>query len=1768
MSGSGNDIPVLVTTGDSAQQVTELTTRISNLYKEVGKLQGAFSGLENGNRAVSQLTQTINGLARVLSTVSSDVTFLNAAAQAANNTARAARELNLQQTAREGNRVLSQAYRSSDPDRVARTIAVTERELNSARIRQEQANQAAAQATGREIRAREAEYKRLTATIETLTNRLERLRETESRLAAEARIAPGVANRVVSRRIRQAYDQGDEALEDGLARVRDQADAAAARRQSAERRAQLRRDEQDRRAEEARLNAIPNALERRRTNLAANAAAFADPTLRGTALGNQQNRIILGLEALDRAIRDTTGNFTNLRVAVAASNQQISAQASLQNALDPRYQAVQTQLGVASFRNRLGIREAVNSDDELSSRDAALGRQQTLTRLFGDGGAGILQVQAGLLANYAILNNLFSAFTNTSQAVINFDDALKNLQAISASTNAQMNTLRTTIIGVSQGTKFTAIELTETATRLAQAGLSVNEIGAVLRSVALLATATGTTLATSADITTTALTVFRIRADETARVADQMTAALNLSKLTIDQVALGFQYVGNTAAEAGLSLTETTAVLATLANQGIRSGSTIGTGTRQLLTDLSQPSEDLRKRLRELGIGMDEINVRANGLTGVLSNLQRAGFTSADAFATMEVRAAEVFTALLRGTFDMATLTQGIQSASGAADANAVQMTSLRNRFLQLTNTINALAFTMSGPLISGLGAVVTGMNSFLGAVATNTGSLTVFGTVLAGLATTAVISWLFRLISGLGLVQAATTATVATFTAYSAALTSGAAGTAAMVLGVNALGLAMRALPLLAIVGGVTALFFAMREGTSTTRALAEEQERLKTASSEAKSAYDTQRQALQSVDEFMSQTIARSRSFNDETKTAAERQQALNSQVEEARQRFGSLSGAVYQSITSYQQLIQVLGTVRRDLNLTAQAAALTARETAYAELSGAQAQLGRIPSATERLNTLSDLGFRRPTDALLRANPNARAGDIDILLPQLPEGVRNNPEVRRALELALRSGAPSSAEETNRLRQYFGPTGEGRNLGLSPQLLSGLRDQLTQLGNLYGNIGRLTAQTQFSENSVTRTQFEGSPAFDRASSLSREATELFNRLGDPNSASTLTERQSRLTTLQAELEQRFNALREIREGLSESEKLIFDNSIPVTDLNRIRSQTEAYRRTLTETEIGAGRRAATRTIEANQRAIDELRSRSAERRDPAYVRELQREGERLLNEREQLQLAAVPAQARQELGANAPTDVVEADIRAQQETIRSRIAEQRSQLRRELGRSVAEDLTQQIAGLTETYRTLIQGNNRGGQQGSRAEIAAQRGRIEALIRQRGDILGLSPEAISAQINRIDQQGIRAGNSAGSRAADLAASQRDERESRNRSQELARINRQTNTDITATLTPGRADRALVEAARRDTNLLTEGALQAAQRQVNEADIAADIAQIDIRTRQIAQLAELAERINANLRSVNAQIAALPPEGRRSAAEIQRGIDLTAERQTLQGVLEQTQDQQRNAETLRERAEILRARRSERDSGSSIGQGFEGAWMQLQNQFSPQGQARAWETDFLNLFNNARNGFGNFVSSVASGSKTFGQALKDMGKSLAEMAFQIASNRLISMLFGYLLKIGVSYFGGSGLEPGADPSSPDFLGANGGQLFGVEGAYRGGIAVQRFARGGMVSGTHFGRDSVPALLAPGEGVLNRRAVSMIGTDTVKAMNDGLMQRSNGLTLYTPPTREPDQVNVYVVAPNEKPTLGPKDIIAVVDQNILNSGSTKALIRQVAVGGL
>ncbi|MFN4091634.1 MAG: phage tail tape measure protein [Brevundimonas sp.] len=202
-----------------------------------------------------------------------------------------------------------------------------------------------------------------------------------------------------------------------------------------------------------------------------------------------------------------------------------------------------------------------------------------------------------------------------------------------------------------------------------------------------------------------------------------------------------------------------------------------------------------------------------------------------------------------------------------------------------------------------------------------------------------------------------------------------------------------------------------------------------------------------------------------------------------------------------------------------------------------------------------------------------------------------------------------------------------------------------------------------------------------------------------------------------------------------------------------------------------------------------------------------------------------------------------------------------------------------------------------------------------------------------------------------------------------------------------------------------------------------------------------------------------------------------------------------------------------------------------------------------------LETFKTANQGFKSMVVDVLSGTKTMGDAFRDFSasvlSSLLDLAAEIIANEILKMIVG-------AFTGGTGIGGFKMP------GGGGTPGFGSLRAYHGG-ALPRFAQGGAAPF----RDSMLALVQPGEFIMSRTATDFIGRDALREMNSqGNRRMSRMPTLaQAMPQREKDEVNVWVVPPTQRPPVTKKDIVAAISEDIMLNGQTKKLIKNVQMGG-
>lgn len=199
----------------------------------------------------------------------------------------------------------------------------------------------------------------------------------------------------------------------------------------------------------------------------------------------------------------------------------------------------------------------------------------------------------------------------------------------------------------------------------------------------------------------------------------------------------------------------------------------------------------------------------------------------------------------------------------------------------------------------------------------------------------------------------------------------------------------------------------------------------------------------------------------------------------------------------------------------------------------------------------------------------------------------------------------------------------------------------------------------------------------------------------------------------------------------------------------------------------------------------------------------------------------------------------------------------------------------------------------------------------------------------------------------------------------------------------------------------------------------------------------------------------------------------------------------------------------------------------------------------------FTDMFNNIRTGLQSTVRDFATGTKSISQSFKGMARSIISDMLDIASKRAAGGLFS-LLGAGLgSLFGDSA---GAAPIQGL------GQISVTD------LPVPGLATGGIVTGGTPNKDSVLRSLMPGEAVLTKSAVSMIGEDTVNSLNSssGKITSSSSPKAMNDNSKDPAPLEqkLYLVDNRSQiPSLGPNDVIMIVADNLSKSGSLKRAVR-------
>lgn len=404
---------------------------------------------------------------------------------------------------------------------------------------------------------------------------------------------------------------------------------------------------------------------------------------------------------------------------------------------------------IAPFRK--GLNKAERAMDKMGRKMQQTGKNLSM------------KLTAPLAAIGAVSFNVFKGF----------EQEMSKVQAVSGATADEFKALSDNAKELGASTMFSAREVASLQTEFAKLGFSAKEITKVTGSTLALAQASGTDLARAAEVAGSTLRSFGMDASQTSVVTDVMAKSFSTSALDMETFAESMKYVAPVAKSAGMSIEETSAMLAVMADAGIK-GSQAGTSLRRIISEIGATGKPTAEALRDLatqGIGL------------------------ADAKDEVGRSAQSALLVLAGGVDRIAPLTEEYKNAGGAAQEMADIMGNtafgaskrLESAMEGLMISIGEIVAVAVVPLIEFLASAASALNNMSDGVKT---AIVVIGGIAAAIGPVVFILGSFQ--RALVAVRTATWLTTAATTAWGVAVQIATSPITLIVLAVAALGAAL----------------------------------------------------------------------------------------------------------------------------------------------------------------------------------------------------------------------------------------------------------------------------------------------------------------------------------------------------------------------------------------------------------------------------------------------------------------------------------------------------------------------------------------------------------------------------------------------------------------------------------------------------------------------------------------------------------------------------------------------------------------------------------------------------------------------------------------------------------------------------------------------------------------------------------------------------------------------------------------------------------------
>ncbi len=613
-------------------------------------------------------------------------------------------------------------------------------------------------------------------------------------------------------------------------------------------------------------------------------------------LGTEMNKLEREKRKLTEQMKN--GGTDEQKKQLEALNDKIAQVATKLGTMRTKEAELKTELKAATQELESEKKTAKELADSFDTLGTALENSKGSAQDFG----GVFEA----LGLAATVKEIAAAFRECVQAAEDFEATMSTVESLSGATASEMDNLSAKAKELGATTKFTATESAQAMTYMGMAGWDAAQMLSGMDGVLNLAAASGTDLATTADIVTDALTAFGLKAEDTARFADVLAAAATNSNTSVEIMGETFKNSASVAGALGYSIEDVSTAVGLMANAGVK-GSIAG-------TSLKHTFEGLLKGVTLTSNAFGEVEVSAVKADGTMKSFGESvdelrGYFMQMSDAEKMMNAIEVagkygfngLLAILNSTQeDYDKLAESINNCEGAAEHMAdVRMDNLQGQVTLLNSATDALKTTIGESFqgeLRGLAELGTNILTVINGVLSKSPALT------KGVVTL-------------------TAEVVALMSALAASKTIASVSTAMQGLGLSlnfaagaqtALNVAMNAAPYVmlatALTTGLVAVMDSLASRTEEAQKhIAELADEVHNLATESEKVVEEQKQLERVIEEYerISSTVSDTK---DKKEELARLQETLNELYEDEKIKIDLVNGSYDEQIAKLQQLSDI--------------------------------------------------------------------------------------------------------------------------------------------------------------------------------------------------------------------------------------------------------------------------------------------------------------------------------------------------------------------------------------------------------------------------------------------------------------------------------------------------------------------------------------------------------------------------------------------------------------------------------------------------------------------------------------------------------------------------------------------------------------------------------------------------------------------------------------------------------------------------------------------